>query len=108
MTLQELIDLKVRFEPYLNDGDYTFIGPNDLNLLSGFIANVNFLAPANFFATTFGNSLRNQDAVLMALSQLQSHTQFRIFVVLGDMEKSGVLIHSTIEEYCNRNKIEFL
>ncbi|OOG73349.1 hypothetical protein [Algoriphagus sp. A40] len=106
-NLQELINQEIRLKPHLRPNDYSFIGPEDTGLLNGFIQNVNFFAPSNIFSTTYKEALTNQDAILMALAQFQENTPLRIYVVLGKMEERGVLIHSTIQEYCDRFKIDF-
>lgn len=105
-TLQELIELQERFEPFLRKQDYTYIGPVDQSFSEGFMKNVNSFAPVKGFSRKFSHFLGDKNAIQKAIAFLPPNTQLRIFVINGDYEDS-ILFHDTIEHYCESYNIDF-
>lgn len=103
--INELIEIENKFQKYLKPKDYTFIGPSEIDLLETFIKNVNMIAPSNIFNSSLHKSLSNKVAVLNALKSLPNNIECRIYVIVASNEQ--FLIHSTIEEYCDRFKIDY-
>ena len=105
-SLKELINLQERFQPYLLNDDYTFIGPANQDLLEPFMKTANNLAPIVEFERKFEHFLGNKEAAITALSVLPPNTQLRIYVIHNRSE--SMLLHDTIEGYCKENKINFI
>ena len=103
--MDELIELEERFQPYLQNNDYTFIGPVNSDLMQGFISTANMLAPVVAISRSIHHALSHQQSVRRALGTLPVNTNLRIYVVVN--RASDMLIHATIEEYCDRNNIDF-
>lgn len=89
------------FQPYLQDGDYTFVGPVNQDLLGIFTFSVNLGLP-NAEPGTLHKTLSNREAVKNALTGLPAGTALRVYVVLGSVPNG--LFHSTIEEYSRRSE----
>lgn len=104
--LEELIQLQNRFQPFLRNRDYTFIGPEDQSLLEPFMRRANDLAPIVSIAREIRHFLNNREAAIQALGALPADTQLRIYVVDG--RSDDILLLDTIENYCANNKIEFV
>lgn len=105
MTLDELIEIQKRFQPYLLNQDYTFIGPDNGNLLEPFMQRANEIAPVVGLIRETKHILGNQEATLKALSIFPDDTKLRVYIVNG--KSDAYLLHSTIEDYCADNNIEF-
>lgn len=103
MELNELIQLQDKLEQYLLPNYYSFIGPENQNLLSNFANRVNDMAPVVSFNRRPIDFLGNKNAVLLALPYLPVGTMLRIYV--ANSAHDNFLFHSTIEEYCNNNNI---
>jgi len=103
--MEELIELEGRFQPFLQNNDYTFIGPLDTNLMEGFMRTANMLAPVVGISRSIHDALSHQQSVRTALGSLPANSELRIYVVVN--RASDFLIHATIEEYCERNNIDF-
>jgi hypothetical protein len=106
MSLNELIELQAKLEPCLLLDDYSFIGPENQNLLNQFTNRVNDFAPIVSFNRELRHFLGNKEAVLAALPYLPHGTELRIYVINGKVD--NVLLHDTIESYCKRNNINLL
>lgn len=103
--LKELIQLQDRFQPFLRNRDYTFIGPEDQSLLEPFMRRANDLAPIVSFNRELRHFLNNRAAAIQALEVLPANTPLRIYVVDGTTE--DFLFHDTLENYCANHNIEF-
>jgi hypothetical protein len=103
--LEELIQLQERFQPFLRNRDYTFIGPEDQSLFEPFMNRANDLAPIVGIIRESRHFLNNKTTAIQALDVLPEDAQLRIYVVDGSIE--NVLLHDTIENYCKRHDIEF-
>ena len=106
MSLKEVIELQAKLEPYLLPDDYSFIGPENQNLLNQFTNRVNDFAPIVSFNREFRDFLGNKQAVSAALPYLPHGTKLRIYVING--EGDNILLHDTVESYCKRNNINLL
>src|SRR5689334_14392783 len=102
--LNELIELEDKFQSYLMGGDYTFIGPVDQALLPPFIKMANQLAPITGWFRTIHHALGHKPSVRQAANALPTDAQLRIYVVTPTRH-DGMLLHDTIEGYCNKNNI---
>lgn len=103
---EEVFELEHRFQPFLLGNDYTFVGPEDKNLLmQTFVSNANLIAPIVTFSRTIHHALSNKEATLKACHMLPAETQLRVYVVVSNGHTT--LMHASIEEYCRRNKIDF-
>lgn len=105
MNLEQLIEEQAKFEPYLNDTDYTFIGPINQNLFESYMKNTNLIAPMKGFPRKIKDFLSNKDAILKAIALLPPQTELRIYVIID--KSNDILFHSTIEEYCERQNIKY-
>ena len=103
---EELFKLEERFQPFLLRNDYTFVGPIDENLMKIFNKAANRIAPRVALLRSVHHVLSNRNATKNALLLLPQDTQLRIFVVLSN-GKRNLFLHSTLEEYCRRNNINF-
>jgi hypothetical protein len=106
--LQQLIELEDRFQPYLLNDDYTFIGPADQNLFKPFMRRANDIAPVVSFSRSIHDALSDQDATRQAAASLPAGTPLRIFVIQRTSGRyEDMLLHDTIEGYCQKNNIDF-
>ncbi|WP_123962581.1 hypothetical protein [Chryseobacterium sp. 5_R23647] len=105
MSLENLIEEQSKFDSYLKNSDYTFIGPVNQNLFEPFFKNVNMIAPMRGFPRKIKDFMSNRDAVLKVLSQLPNEEELRIYVIID--RSDDILFHSTIEEYCERFNIQY-
>lgn len=106
--LQELIALEEKFSPYLIKQDYTFIGPNINDpLFDPFIKEVNLKAPVKGWSRSIHDTLSHRESVRATLNQLPAGTALRLYIIPSPELSEGMLMHSTIEEYCKRNNIDF-
>jgi len=106
--LQQLIKLEDRFQPYLLNHDYTFIGPADQNLMNVFMKRANDIAPVVSFSRSIHDALSSKDATRRAAASLPIGTPLRLFVI---QRTSGayedMLLHDTLEGYIQKNNIDF-
>lgn len=102
---EEVFELEERFQPYLLNNDYTFVGPVDQHLLEPFVENANMIAPVVAISRELRHALGNKDATLRACRLLPAGTPLRVYIVIEN--DYDILAHSDIEEYCRRNKIDF-
>lgn len=103
--LQQLLNTQARLEQHLLPGYYTFIGPVEQNLMQPFMRRANDIAPVVAFSRSIHDVLSNKQAIQRALEILPANEPLRIFVV--QRHKSDVLLHDTIEGYCEKNNINF-
>ena len=103
--LEKLIQLQDRFQPFLKDRDYSFIGPVDQSLLEPFMRRANDLAPIVSINREVRHFLSHRAATLQALDIFPTKTQLRIYIVDG--RSDDILLHDTIENYCTKHNIEF-
>jgi len=103
--MNELLQLEERFQPFLQNDDYTFIGPSDINLLNEFTQAANRLAPVVAFSRSVHHALSHSPSTRAALGVLPQGTEMRIYVVIR--RNDPVWFHATIEDYCETNNIEF-
>ncbi len=103
--LEELSDRQERFEPYLKNGHYSFIGPVDQNLFEPFMKTVNRFAPVKSFSRSIHDVLSNKQAVQKTLGMFPDTIELRIYVV--QKSDSQILLHDTIEGYCEKNNVDF-
>jgi len=103
--IDDLIELQERFQPYLLDNDFTFIGPTDTQFLERFMKRANDLAPVVGLARRLRDFLGNREATSGALNVLPEGSPLRIYVVIGNVDDN--LFHDTIEHYCITNGIDF-
>ena len=103
--MEELINQQNDFRQYLRGNDYTFIGPVNQNLFEPFMRNVNILAPVVAFSRSIHHALSHEDSILKSIATLPAGTPLRLYVIIN--ESDDILIHSTIEEYCDRFGINY-
>ncbi len=103
--LQDLIVDEEKFQPYLLENDYTFIGPVDQELFKPFFQTANNFAPVVSIIRSIHHVLSHKESVRKALGLLPPNTPLRIFVVTP--ARGDVLLHSDIEGYCKRNNIDY-
>lgn len=103
---EELFEFEEKFQPFLLKNDYTFVGPIDENLMDVFTKAANRIAPGISLLRSIHHALSNRNATRNALLLLPQDAQLRIFVVVSN-GKRNIFIHSTLEEYCIRNNINF-
>ena len=103
--IEELIQIQDRFQPLLRDQDYTFIGPEDHNLLEPFMRRANDLAPVVDINRELRHFLDNRETAIQALDILPADSKLRIYVVNGQFDE--MLFHHTIENYCIEHNIDF-
>ncbi|MCB0743156.1 MAG: hypothetical protein KDC67_04570 [Ignavibacteriae bacterium] len=103
--MDELLELEERFQPFLLNDDYTFIGPTDINLLNEFTRTANRLAPVVAISRSVHHALSHTPSTRTAIGILPPGTELRIYVVIRTNDP--ILFHATIEEYCDRNNINF-
>ncbi|UPZ13944.1 hypothetical protein [Flavobacterium humidisoli] len=103
---EKVFELEQRFQPFLLGNDYTFVGPEDQNLLiQPFASNANLIAPVVALSRTIHHALSNKEATLKACQLLPAGTELRVYVVVSNGHTT--LMHASIDEYCRRNKIDF-
>jgi len=105
MNIENLTEEQSKFEPYLINTDYTFIGPVDQNLFEPFMKNVNLFAPMKGYHRKIKDFMSDKNAVNKALALLPVGTELRIYTIINKSE--NILFHSTIEEYCETMKISY-
>lgn len=103
--LEELITEEKKFQPYLLNKDYTFIGPTDQSLFESFIKNANKFAPTVSILRSIHHVLSHKESVRKAINFLPPGTLLRIFVVTPT--SGNILLHSDIENYCRKNNINY-
>lgn len=99
----DIFTLEQKFQPYLLNNDYTFVGPVDEDLFNNFIQiayRIN--ADQKVFYTTHC-TLSNTEITRKALQMLPNNAPTRIYVIVN----TKLLLHATIEKYCKRNNIDF-
>ena len=102
------MELEERFQPYLLNNDYTFIGPVDSKFSAAFMKRANDLAPVVSFSRSLHDVLSDKDAARGALAILPPGTPLRIFVVSHTSPPyDNMLLHDTIEGYVQKNNIDF-
>ncbi|OXG03654.1 hypothetical protein BC749_11113 [Flavobacterium araucananum] len=102
---EDVFALEEKFQPFLLKNNYTFVGPSDANLMPNFMEVVNKIAPTIAISRLIHHALSNKNAIKNAILTLPLNTELRIYVVVSNETRN--LIHSTIEEYCRRNNIDF-
>lgn len=106
--LEQLIELEERFQPYLLNDDYTFIGPADQNLFNSFMRRANDIAPVVSFSRSIHDALSDKDAIRQGLASLPAGAPVRIFVIQRTSGRyDSMLLHDTVEGYCQKNNIDF-
>jgi hypothetical protein len=100
--MEELYLKENEFQRHLKENHYTLIAPVDLNLFEPFIKTINKIAPSSVFST-IDDSLSNKDAVKGAIQNFPPQTKYQIYVILSS---GGMMLHATLEEYCERYKIK--
>lgn len=103
--LQELKAIQDRFEPLLQEGYYTFIGPVDQKLFASFMRQVNDIAPVVANSRELHHFMGNKQAVELALQLYPPNLPLRIYVV--NVTEQPILLHDTIEGYCKRHGLNF-
>ena len=103
--LQDLIVEEEKFQPYLLNNDYTFIGPVDQDLFKPFFQTANNFAPVVSIIRSIHHVLSHKESVKKAIALFPAGTPLRIFVVTP--ARGDVLLHSDIEGYCKRNNISY-
>jgi len=103
--IEEIITLEEQFQPYLQTGDYTFIGPADEQLFEEFIKTVTLIAPVITTSGSVHDALSNKMAVKHIITRLPKIKETRVYIMAG--KGPEVLQHTTIEEYCLANDIRF-
>jgi hypothetical protein len=84
-------------QPHLQEGCYTFIGPENEDLLGNFISFINN-ATADEETQAISYKLLNKNAIKQALSFLPKAEKLTIYVVEGS-SPYGV-VYATATEYC--------
>lgn len=99
----DIFTLEQKFQPYLLNNDYTFVGPADTDLLDNFIQIANQINAAEKKFYTTNCTLSNSEITRKALQILPNSAAIRVYVIVN----TKILLHDTIEKYCKRNNIEF-
>lgn len=105
MNLKQLFELDEKLQPLLKHGYYSFIAPIDMNLFEDFAKKVQEIAPGSLFNKSIHRILSNRDATRKALLFF-SGSDCRIYVVDRNKGNGDILLHDTIEGYCEDNGIE--
>lgn len=106
MNNENLFEIEEKFQPFLLNNDYTFIGPVDTLYLTEFYKYVNKIAPKIAISRLIHHSLSNKSAIKKAISILPQNIELKIYVVISNGKRD--LIHTSIEDYCRRNNLNFL
>lgn len=101
----ELFEIEERFQPFLLNKDYTFVGPVNPQILTKFYEIVNKLAPTIAISRLIHHALINKNSVKQALSFFPEDTELKIYVVVSNGSRN--IVFTSIQEYCEKNKIEF-
>ncbi|MDQ6528251.1 hypothetical protein [Flavobacterium sp. LHD-85] len=101
--MEELFLEEDRFQKHLNDNHYTLIAPVDLNLFEPFIKTINEIAPSSFFGS-IDDALKNREAVRIAIQNFPPQTEYKVYVIIS---MGGMMLHATLEEYCERHNIQY-
>lgn len=99
----DIFTLEQKFQPYLLNNDYTFVGPVDEDLFDNFIQNANQINASKEIFYTTNCTLSNTEVTRKALQMLPNDAPIRVYVIVN----TKILLHATIEKYCKRNSIEF-
>ena len=84
------------FQSFLCEGDYTFVGPVDQDLLGIFTFSVN-MSITDAEKESIHTALSNKNAVKDVISGLPEGTQLRVYVVFGNVPNA--LSYATIDDY---------
>jgi hypothetical protein len=101
----QIFELEEKFQPFLLKNDYTFIGPIDIDLLQQFIMTTNRIAPKIAILCKVHQALSNKNSIRKAILTLPLNTELRVYVIISNGYRD--LFHTTIEEYCKKNNIDF-
>ncbi|RYY51504.1 MAG: hypothetical protein EOO06_00435 [Chitinophagaceae bacterium] len=107
MNRSELISIQDNFRPHLKNRDYCFIAPVDSKQFELFTRTAIDIAPGSLFNNSIHRVLSNTDATKKALERMPNGMELTIYVITRPNNDDPVLAHSTIEEYCQRNSIDF-
>lgn len=99
----EIFHLEQKFQPYLLNNDYTFVGPTDKDLLDNFIQIANQINASKKIFYTTNCTLSNAEIIRKAIQMLPNNAPVQVYVIIN----TKILLHATIEKYCKRNNIEF-
>lgn len=106
--LELLKDIQQQFKKHLKRGDYTFIGPSDLNYMDAFLESASFFAENKILPEVkdLRPILENEKAILLALSNVSGGAkEIEIFVVdrIDPLEESI----KPLLDYINQYNIDF-
>jgi hypothetical protein len=86
-------------QPYLNEGCYSFIGPENEDLLGNFISFINNVV-SDYDVKAIYYKLLNKNAIKEALSLLPKNEKLTIYVVEGSAPYGAV--YSKANDYCKK------
>lgn len=103
--LEDFLEIQEKLQPHLRNRDYTFIGPEDVNMFEFFAKKVTDLAPFKLFDNSIHRVLSDKKATFRAIAYLPKTSPLRIFVIIRPAKDYNVLFHLTVEEYCEKYDI---
>lgn len=93
---EDIFKTEEAFQPYLNEGDYTFIGPEDQDLMGLFTFSANSVTPAAQ-EESIHSALSDKQAVKSVLTRLPEGTPLKVYVVLGSIPNT--LSYTSTDDY---------
>lgn len=93
---EDIFKTEEAFQQYLNEGDYTFIGPVDQDLLGLFTSSVNLALPGAQ-KESIHIALSNKQAIKNVLPGLPKDTPLTVYVVFGSIPNT--LSYTNTEDY---------
>ncbi|WP_116790267.1 hypothetical protein [Flavobacterium psychrotrophum] len=93
---EDIFKTEEAFQQYLNEGDYTFVGPVNQDLLGIFTFSANLALPGSQ-KESIHNALSNKQAIKDVLPGLPEGTPLRVYVVFGSIPNA--LSYTTTEDY---------
>lgn len=106
MNEEEAFKQEDDFQPYLLKNHYTFIGPENEDLFEDFYRTANKIAPPNPFSRSMHEVLSNKHVVKTAIKYLSKGTPLKVYVMIRQVNPD-ILIHASIEDYCDRFKVDY-
>ena len=105
--LYDLIALEKEVQRHLLKTDFTFIGPENEELLSLFIKTVKEFTHVVLVNRSVQDCLRYKPSILKAIAYLLPDQPLKIYVVTTKPEEEDVFVYETVEHYCEKKGIAF-
>lgn len=102
-NLQNLFNVKLRFQPYIKKPDeiYTFIAPKNKNEYDAFIELV-YRMPGLSLSST----LRNEEKVNKILENYYSNSELDVYIMSED-NKTPFIVNGSLKDYVRKMNIDF-